>query len=43
MISSLIEEAISSSQIEGDVTTIKEAKRMLLEQRKPMTFTREGP
>lgn len=35
MISSLIEEAITSSQIEGAVATIKEAKKMLLEQRKP--------
>lgn len=35
MISSLMEEAITSSQIEGAVATIKEAKKMLLEQRKP--------
>jgi len=35
MISSLMEEAITSSQIEGAVSTIKEAKKMLLEKRKP--------
>jgi Fic family protein len=35
MISSLMEEAITSSQIEGAVATIKEAKKMLLEKRKP--------
>lgn len=35
MVSSLMEEAITSSQIEGAVATIKEAKKMLLEQRKP--------
>ncbi|MFV0340709.1 MAG: Fic family protein, partial [Parachlamydiaceae bacterium] len=35
MASSLIEEAITSSQIEGAVTTIKDAKKMLLEMRKP--------
>lgn len=35
MISSLIEEAITSSQIEGAVATIKDAKKMLLEKRKP--------
>lgn len=36
MVSSLMEEAITSSQIEGAVSTIKEAKRMLLENRKPV-------
>lgn len=35
MTSSLIAEAITSSQIEGAVTTIKDAKKMLLERRKP--------
>lgn len=35
MISSMMEEAITSSQIEGAVATIKEAKKMLLEKRKP--------
>lgn len=35
MISSLMEEAITSSQIEGAVATIKEAKKMLLEKRSP--------
>lgn len=35
MVSSLMEEAITSSQIEGAVATIKQAKRMLLEKRKP--------
>jgi Fic family protein len=35
MVSSLMEEAITSSQIEGAVTTIKDAKKMLLEKRKP--------
>jgi Fic family protein len=35
MVVSLMEEAITSSQIEGAVTTIKEAKKMLLERRKP--------
>lgn len=35
MASSLMEEAITSSQIEGAVSTIKEAKKMLLEKRKP--------
>lgn len=35
MVSSLMEEAITSSQIEGAVATIKEAKKMLLEKRKP--------
>jgi len=35
MVSSLMEEAITSSQIEGAVTTIKEAKKMLLEKRRP--------
>lgn len=35
MVSSLMEEAITSSQIEGAVSTIKEAKKMLLEKRKP--------
>jgi Fic family protein len=34
-ISSLMEEAIASSQLEGAVTTTKEAKRMLREGRKP--------
>ena len=34
---SLMEEAITSSQIEGAVGTIKEAKEMLLSQRKPLT------
>jgi Fic family protein len=37
VISSLMEEAIASSQIEGAVTTTKEAKRMLREGRKPRT------
>ncbi len=35
MVSSLMEEAITSSQIEGAVATIKEAKKMLLEKKKP--------
>lgn len=35
MVSSLMEEAITSSQIEGAVTTIKDAKKMLLEKRNP--------
>ncbi|MDP1836096.1 MAG: Fic family protein [Chlamydiales bacterium] len=35
IVSSLMEEAITSSQIEGAVATIKEAKKMLLEKRKP--------
>src|SRR5690606_20762334 len=35
MASSLMEEAITSSQIEGAAATIKEAKKMLLERRKP--------
>lgn len=35
MIRSLMEEAITSSQIEGAVTTIKDAKKMLLEKRTP--------
>ena len=35
MVSSLMEEAITSSQIEGAVATIKEAKKMLLEKRRP--------
>lgn len=35
VISSLMEEAIASSQIEGAVTTIQVAKRMLREKRKP--------
>ena len=35
MISSLMEEAITSSQIEGAVATIKDAKKMLLEKRAP--------
>lgn len=35
MVTSLMEEAITSSQIEGAVATIKQAKRMLLENRKP--------
>ncbi|MBS0654612.1 MAG: hypothetical protein JSR46_02445, partial [Verrucomicrobia bacterium] len=35
MVASLMEEAITSSQIEGAVATIKEAKKMLLENRKP--------
>ena len=35
IVSSLMEEAIASSQIEGAVTTTKEAKRMLRENRKP--------
>lgn len=35
MVSSLMEEAITSSQIEGAVATIKDAKKMLLEKRKP--------
>lgn len=35
MITSLMEEAITSSQIEGAVATIKDAKKMLLEQRRP--------
>jgi len=35
VISSLMEEAIASSQIEGAVTTTKEAKRMLRDNRKP--------
>lgn len=37
MVVSLMEEAITSSQIEGAVATIKEAKKMLLEKRKPKT------
>ena len=35
VISSLMEEAIASSQIEGAVTTTKVAKRMLRDNRKP--------
>ena len=35
LVSSLMEEAIASSQIEGAVTTIKEAKKMLREKRRP--------
>lgn len=35
MVASLMEEAITSSQIEGAVATIKDAKKMLLEKRKP--------
>lgn len=35
MVSSLMEEAITSSQIEGAVATIKDAKKMLIEKRKP--------
>lgn len=35
MVRSLMEEAITSSQIEGAVTTIKDAKKMLLEKRAP--------
>lgn len=35
IISSLMEEAITSSQIEGAVATIKDAKKMLLEERRP--------
>lgn len=35
MVSSLMEEAITSSQIEGAVATIKDAKKMLLEKRRP--------
>lgn len=35
MVSSLMEEAITSSQIEGAVATIKDAKKMLVEKRKP--------
>lgn len=35
LVCSLMEEAITSSQIEGAVATIKEAKKMLLEKRKP--------
>lgn len=35
MIRSLMEEAITSSQIEGAVTTIKDAKKMLLDKRTP--------
>ena len=37
VISSLMEEAIASSQLEGAVTTTKMAKRMLRENRKPKT------
>jgi Fic family protein len=37
VLSSLMEEAITSSQIEGAVATIKDAKKMLLAQRKPKT------
>lgn len=37
MVASLMEEAITSSQIEGAVATIKEAKKMLLEKRRPKT------
>ncbi len=35
MVASLMDEAITSSQIEGAVATLKEAKKMLLENRKP--------
>lgn len=35
IVSSLMEESITSSQIEGAVATIKEAKKMLIDQRKP--------
>lgn len=37
IVASLMEEAITSSQIEGAVATIKEAKKMLLQKRKPKT------
>jgi Fic family protein len=39
MVSSLMEEAITSSQIEGAVATIKEAKKMLLANRKPLNIS----
>jgi hypothetical protein len=35
MVASLMEEAITSSQIEGAVITIKDAKKMLLENKAP--------
>ena len=37
LVASLMEEAITSSQIEGAVAIIKDAKKMLLEERKPKT------
>lgn len=39
LVDSLIEEAITSSQLEGASTTRKEAKKMLREQRKPGTVS----
>jgi Fic family protein len=41
VISSLMEEAIASSQIEGAVTTTKVAKRMLRERRKPRSHSEQ--
>lgn len=40
-ISSLMEEAITSSQIEGAVSTIKDAKKMLLEKRQPKNHSEQ--
>jgi Fic family protein len=39
VVSSLMEEAIASSQLEGAVTTTKEAKRMLQEGRRPRSLS----
>jgi Fic family protein len=41
VVSSLMEEAITSSQIEGAVATIKEAKKMLLEKRAPKSHSEQ--
>ncbi len=41
VVSSLMEEAIASSQIEGAVTTTKDAKRMLRENRKPRSHSEQ--
>ena len=41
VVSSLMEEAIASSQIEGAVTTTKVAKRMLRENRKPRSLSEQ--
>jgi Fic family protein len=41
VVASLMEEAITSSQIEGAVATIKEAKKMLLEKRTPKNISEQ--
>lgn len=41
VVSSLMEEAIASSQLEGAVTTTKAAKRMLRDNRKPQTSSEQ--